>query len=324
MNANPGRSAFVLTAGVVAFVWLANPGKAQATPQQYRSDPAGLAARAHAEFARFVRTTSSARPVAPAIKAKAASGNSRGAKPALGTRSNKPLITVTSAGAGQGGYVHFFLLRSPDESLEVQVGIELPDQRIAWSFPDLGVTVSPFIEAGVIRAGGKDYELWHLYGIRPFPDDAAMAALQKELAARIDPWVKARTPYCLHDGPRSNCMSCLGFVLRALFPGRNSDYPDLPRDFWRAGIASRYTTSDLLLYLTGMLDLPTRQARLQRIARLELPDHLRRDLEELVYSMGPTESAPAPRAGTAPGSPQKRPEPRPPRVGTRPTQRSKL
>ncbi|MCW5606088.1 MAG: hypothetical protein KIT18_16230, partial [Burkholderiales bacterium] len=198
-----------------------------------------------------------------------------------------------------------------DETLEVQIGIELPDQRIAWSFPDLGATVSPFIAEGVVEAGGREYEIWHLYGIRPFPDDAAMAALSRALPARIEPWIRARTPYCLNDTPGGKCMSCLGFVLRALFPGRRGGYPELPRDFWRTGAASRYTPGDLLLYLTGMLDLPTREARLRRLARLALPEGLREELEGLVYAMSATEAAPS--AGAA----QPRPQPRPPKVGVR-------
>lgn len=315
-------------------------GDAQASALQGRSGPVtGFAARAEAEFTRFIRTTSLAgsvvlaskplpgtfRAASPVVGAKSPSGSTTREPPTGGAaRADKPVITATATGAGQAGYVHYFLIRMPDHMLEIQVGIELPDQRIAWSFPDLGVVVSPFIESGVVPASGNDYEVWHLYGIRPFPDDAAMAALRKELVDRIHPWVEAATPYCENDSPRSNCMSCLGFVLRALFPGRQSGYPDLPRDFWRAGTASRYTTKDLLLYLTGMLDLPTREARLQRIARLTLPDDLREDLEELVYSMGAVESAASANAGTPQGSAQKRPGARPSKVGTRPAQRRRL
>jgi len=277
---------------------------------------AGISTRADVEITRFLSVTTRSRHPFPA--AKPMPGNSRAAAPATGTRAGKPIVTAAAAGAGQAGYVHYFIVQLPDESLEIQVGIELPDQRIAWSFPELGVVISPFIEAGVVQAGGKEYDVWHLYGIRPFPDDAAMARLGRELAGRIQPWVRAGTPYCENDGPDSNCMSCLGFVLRALFPGRGSDYPGLPRDFWRAGTASRYTTRDLLLYLTGMLDLPTRQARLQRLGGLQLPDALREDVEALVYSMSPSESA-APA-----GASQKRPVARPATTGTRPGLRRKL
>ncbi len=317
------RSAVGLIAALVSFIGLAHPGAAQASALKGRGDPvAGIAARADAEFTRFIRTTSRARSIVPGPKP--LPGNARAAGPAAVTRADKPVVTATATGAGQAGYVHYFIIKLPDDTLEIQVGIELPDQRIAWSFPDLGVTLSPFIESGVVAAGGKEYEVWHLYGIRPFPDDAAMAVLRKELADRIHPWVKAGIPYCENDGPRSNCMSCLGLVLRALFPGRSSDYPDLPRDFWRAGSASNYTTRDLLLYLTGMLELPSREARLQRIARLTLPDELREYLEELVYAMGAFESAASASAVKPQGSAQKRPTARSSKVGTRSTLRRRL
>ena len=282
----------------------------------------GTGFAAAAKYTRFIERISSARAIVLANKPSIAS--SRQARSLGKARAERPVVTAAAPGVGQDGYVHYFLMRMPDETLEVQVGIELPDQQIAWSFPALGVAVSPFIEAGVVSAGGKDYEVWHLYGIRPFPDDAAMATLQKALPARIRPWVEGKTPYCENDGPRSTCMSCLGFVLRVLFPGRNGAYPNLPRDFWRAGTASRYTTRDLLLYLTGMLDLPTREARLQRIAKLALPDDLREDLEALVYSMGATESAATAGAGSPASSARKGADLRAAKSGNRAVQRRKL
>ncbi|MEK6593925.1 MAG: hypothetical protein AABZ67_12695 [Pseudomonadota bacterium] len=302
---------------------LVHSGIAQASLPQGRSTVAGSAVRAETEFIRFVRATSRVRP-AVAAAPKSPPANTLAASPGTGTRADKPVIAATAAGTDQAGYVHYFLLRLPDDTLEIQVGIEMPDQRIAWSFPDLGVVISPFVESGIVPAGGKDYEVWHLYGIRPFPDDAAMATLRGELANRIQPWAKAATPYCENDGPRSSCMSCLGFVLRVLFPGKYSDYPVLPRDFWRAGTASRYTTRDLLLYLTGMLDLQTREARLQRIASLTLPENLREDLEELVYSMGAFETAATADAAAPRNLSQKRPGVRPAKIGVRPIQRRKL
>lgn len=202
-----------------------------------------------------------------------------------GVRAAKPLHAVTGTAFGQAGYVHYFLLRMPDETLEVQVGIELADQRIAWSFPGHGVTISPFIDAGEKESGGRIYEVWHLYGLRPFPDDNAMASLRRELPVRVDRWVKAGLPYCLDDGPRSNCISCLGFVLRALYPVRNG-YPQIPADFSRTRISNQYTPNDLLLYLSGMLELPDRNARMQRLQRQTLPADLREDLEELIYGIG--------------------------------------
>lgn len=238
----------------------------------------GQAVRAEGQYARLLKANPGSRSITLANKGPA------------NPRSSKPL-SVAGVAPGQAGYVHYFLLRMPDESLEVQVGIELADQRIAWSFPGLGVVVSPFIDGETIQAGGKSYEVWHLYGIRPHADAAAMARLHRELPARVERWVKTGISYCLDDAPGANCMSCVGLVLRALFPGR-ADYPALPRNFWRTAQNSRYTPNDLLLYMTGMLDLPDRNARLQRISRLELPPELRMDLEDLVRAIGTHEVAP--------------------------------
>lgn len=239
----------------------------------------GQAVRAEEQYARLLKAWPGSRTITLASKA------------SVNPRSNKSL-SAAGVAPGQAGYVHYFLLRMPDESLEVQLGIELADQRIAWSFPGLGVVVSPFIDSGTVQAGNNSYEVWHLYAIRPHSDAAAMARLQKELPARIERWVKAGIPYCLDDAPKANCMSCLGLVLRALYPGRADDYPVMPRNFWRAGMGSRYTPDDLLLYLTGMLELPDRNTRLQRINQLGLPPDLRLDLEDLVYAMGVDEAPP--------------------------------
>jgi hypothetical protein len=227
-------------------------------------------------------------------------------KPVPATRGTAPLHSVVGVAPGQAGYVHYFLLRMPDDSVEVQVGIELEDQRIAWSFPELGVVISPFISGETLEVGNNSYDVWHLYGLRPFPDNAAMARLRKTLPARVNAWVKSGIPYCLDDTPQGNCMSCIGFVLRALFPGSRG-YPELPRDFWRSSPGNRYTPNDLLLYLTGMLDLPDRNARLRRLHQLAMPADMRNDLESLIHAIGTGESKPAvaarPRArpGTARG-----------------------
>lgn len=200
-------------------------------------------------------------------------------------------LAVSGVAPGQAGYVHYFLIKLPDDTVEIQVGIELADQRIAWSFPGMGVVVSPFIAGETIEAGSASYDVWHLYGLRPMSDAGAMARLQRELPGRIARWVNAGVPYCLDDAPKQNCMSCLGFVMRVLFPGRD-DYPAPPRSFSRTTNPSRYTPNDLLLYLTGMHDLPDRNTRLQRINTLALPPDLRLDLEKLVYAMGAGEAAP--------------------------------
>jgi hypothetical protein len=209
------------------------------------------------------------------------------------SRASAPVVAVSGPAEGQAGYVHYFLLRLPDGTTEVQIGIETHDQQIAWSFPEAGVVVSPFTDDGVVEAGGKHYEIAHLYGLRPFPDQASMAALRQALPGRIRPWTDSKTPYCEDDGPENRCMSCLGFVMRVLFPGRTDAYPDVPRDLQRAVNGGHYTTHDLLLYLTGMLALPNRDARLRRIARLQLPDNLRSDLRILVRTMRRPAAAPA-------------------------------
>jgi len=243
-----------------------------------------------------------------------------GTQPAAAARGEMPLLTATSNGPGQAGYVHYFIVRLPDESVEVQVGIELADRRIAWSFPGLGVTVSPFVAEGVVSAQGQDYEVWHLYGIRPFADDGAMAALTRMLTARVEAWVRSGTPYCLNDAGRADCMSCLGFVLRVLYPPRAGDYPSLPRGLARAGnAATGYSPNDLLLYLAGMLDLATREARLQRLSRLALPEELRDDLEALLYQSAGSALADAP-----PQAAPQRSGARAPKAGNRSTLQPRL
>lgn len=207
-----------------------------------------------------------------------------------------PIVAVTSAGAGQAGYIHYFVISGPDGEPEIQVGVELADQRIAWSFPGIGAAISPFVTEGVVTAAdGTEYDVWHLYGLRPFPGDRAMASLRAGLAARLKPLLDARTPHCETEPRAGGCISCLGLVLRALFPGRAGGYPSLPRD-WPEGTGGHYTTRDLLLYLSGIAQLASREARLKRLARQPLPADLRDDLEHLVYAMGAFDAAAAPPA----------------------------
>jgi hypothetical protein len=269
--------------------------------------------RAAAEYARSIRSIAGERVVVLANKP---AGEAPRRARTL-SRASAPVIAVPGPAEGQAGYVHYFLLRLPDGSTEVQIGIETQDQQIAWSFPEVGAVVSRFIDGAVVEAGGKDFEIWHLYGLRPFPDDASMAALRKALPGRIRNWTERNTPYCDDDGPDRRCMSCLGFVMRVLFPGRASEYPDVPRDFQRAVAGERYTTHDLLLYLTGLYELPSRDARMRRIARLSVPDNLRADLSTLVRTMRPVAAAPAAGAGPAASAAQK-----PPAAGAR--ERKKL
>jgi len=209
-----------------------------------------------------------------------------------------PVHTVKSTAPGQAGYVHFFLLELPDGETETQVGIELPDGRIAWSFPDVGVSVSPFIQAGRVEINGKLYGVQHMYGLRPFPDEASMLALGRELWERVIPWVEDQIPYCNSAvRPEQICLSCLGFALHVLFPGRTPAYPGLPTDFPRTASRLYYTTDDLLFYLTGLHLYPNREARLARLNELTLPELLRQELTELTLSIDAGDVADAPRAG---------------------------
>jgi hypothetical protein len=167
----------------------------------------------------------------------------------------------------------------------------LPDQRIAWSFLDLGVVVSPFMEAGYVQVNRKPYEVQYLYGVRAFPDDESMRVLRAELEARVLPYAEAETPYCLVRGPSDPaCVSCLGFVLRILFPGASPAYAALPPDFERAALKSIYTTDDFLLYLAGLHGMRDREARLKRVDELALPDNLREDVIRLVNTVEPNNS----------------------------------
>jgi hypothetical protein len=197
--------------------------------------------------------------------------------------SNTPVVTATGTGPEQSGYVHYFVITDAEGERETQVGIELPGDRIAWSFPGLGVVVSPFMRSGVIAANGRAYEVDHLYGIRPFSDERAMQVLRQELSARVAPWAEANTPYCDEQRPSNGvCMSCLGFVLRVLYPPRdNAALPALPDDFRNAkkGI---YTTEDLLLYLAGVRVDAARLAQVKHIESLTVPEEMRQELVRII------------------------------------------
>ena len=196
---------------------------------------------------------------------------------------------VTSAGPGQAGYVHYFLLTYPDKSLEYHVGIELDDQRIAWSFPNLGVTVVPFEKRGVIDAGGVPIIVEHLHGIRPFASEVEMRTLQAQLAPRVALWIDDGIPYCLMRQPGGDfCLSCGDFVVRILYPGPRPLTPALPRDFARVtGSGIAYNTDDLLLYLVGLSNLPDRQSMLGHLAKLDIPAVMR---EDILYMIGTQEA----------------------------------
>jgi hypothetical protein len=214
-------------------------------------------------------------PVAPAIQRTIAT--------AALLRNRLPVVTATTVAPGQAGYVHFFIITDTSGEMETQLGIELDDQRIAWSVPGLGVIVSPFIADGEIGSDAKLFKVRHLYGLRPFPDDALMRTLQKSMLSRIIPLVEDGTPYCyLRPLHGDFCLNCLGFAMRVLFPGPTTNFPTLPDDFSRKGADAFYTTEDMLLYLAGLHGIATQPARLQRIAQLDIPQNLRDDLLLLV------------------------------------------
>ena len=244
----------------------------------------------------------------------------------------KPLKAVTSVGSAQAGYVHYFLITHPDDSLEYQVGIELEDQRIAWSFPEAGVMVSEFVKKGAITANGKPFKIEHLHGIRPFARDAEMRLLQKDLTQRVAQWVDNETPYCLLRQPgQAFCLSCGDFVVRILYPGTHPLIPALPRDFLRS-VGAAYTTDDLLLYLVGLHDQPDKHAMLAKLATLDIPVVMREDLLAMIQGSTPdvpaTSVAAAPRTSPAiPGTPAAQRAAKPAtaaRIAARRTQAKKL
>ena len=200
------------------------------------------------------------------------------ASAALDARATSPVVTVAGTAPGQTGYVHFFIVRAAGGEWETQVGVEMPDQRIAWSFFELGVIVSPFVESGVMPANRKQIEFQYLYGVRPFPDEASMRVLRAELEARVLPYAEAETPYCTVRGPSdAPCLSCLSFVMRMLFLGATPDHERAQKTI--------YNTDDLLLYLAGLHGLRDREARLKRIDELALPQDVREDVVRLVNTI---------------------------------------
>ena len=153
--------------------------------------------------------------------------------------------------------------------------------------PNAGVIVSEFIKNGVLNANGTVFKVEHLHGIRPFPSDAQMHVLQKELTQRVAPWVDNETPYCLfrqRDDPF--CLSCGDFVVRILYPGATPLVPKLPADFVRQ-LGVGYTTDDLLMYLVGLHNLPNKQAKLAQLAALDLPAGMRADITTMIHDSEP-------------------------------------
>lgn len=193
---------------------------------------------------------------------------------------------VTAPGADQAGYVHYWRITAPDGEQETQVGIELPDQRIAWSFPGLGVHITPFIAAGEVDANGRGFQVQHLYGLRPFASDTMMRSLRSSLMRRVTPLVKQQVPYCELNGVTPGlCMSCMGFVAQVLFPGRTPEYANFPRNFTRIDGEYYHTTEDLLLYLTGLNTRTTDAARKRRLDAIGGPPALQEELIRLTAKL---------------------------------------
>lgn len=194
----------------------------------------------------------------------------------------KALPVVTATGIGQTGYVHYWVITAPDGEEEIQVGLELSGGRIAWAFPELGVQVVPFIAEGEVDARGQRFRVQHLYGLRPFADDAAMRVFREQVEHRVAYWIDNETAYC-YSGTREReiCLSCMGLVMQVLFPGKTPAHPAVPQDFPRIGGDLQYSTEDLLLYLTRLHLLPGEAARRQRIAVMGGPPALREELTRL-------------------------------------------
>jgi hypothetical protein len=209
----------------------------------------------------------------------------------VASRAGVPVVTVQGAGPGQAGYVHYFVITGPDGQAINHVAVEMDGHRIVSSFPDDGVSITPFVKRGAVTtSAGNVYDVEHLYGIRPFADDAAMRTLQRELDSRVQAWVG--TPFCDELTPaRELCVSCLSLAMSVLYPER------LPADF-KGAQKGLYTTEDLLLYLTGVrVDAP-RDTRAKRIAALAVPASLRDDLVRIsgeVDASRAAEAAPAQR-----------------------------
>lgn len=228
---------------------------------------------------------------------------------------------VIDVAEGQAGYVHYFLITHPDGTPEDQVGIELEDQRIAWSFPGAGVIVSGFVSNGTLDIAGKTFFIEHLHGIRPFRTAGEMQSLRNDLSRRVAYWVDEETPYCIFRQPGEQlCLNCGDFVARILFPATNSLMVGLPEALTRA-VGNMPTTDDLLIYMLGLHQLPDAKSRLRQLATLNLPESLRLDVMEMLQPDSPTLQAAAPGATTPGLVPGRKPISR---VATRRTQNRRL
>ena len=107
--------------------------------------------------------------VAAGISPKRAEGTPRAREPRPEPRAD---IGAVTGAAGQAGYVHYFVITGPDGETETQVGIELADGRVVWSFPEAGVFVSPFMAWGSVTIGATRYDVEHLFGVASVPGSA--------------------------------------------------------------------------------------------------------------------------------------------------------
>lgn len=238
--------------------------------------------------------------LASAVAQAAALEPPRVASPAIPAGA-KSIRAVTDVADGQAGYVHYFLITHPDGTPEDQVGIELEDQRVAWSFPGAGVIVSEFVKNGILNIAGKTFFIEHLHGIRPFRTAGEMQTLRNDLSRRVAYWVDEETPYCIFRQPGERiCLNCGDFVASILFPAANSLMMGLPEELTRNS-GNMATADDLLMYMLGLHTLPDTKSRLQQLATMDLPYSLRQDVTEMLQSDHPTLAAAtgAPTAGPA-------------------------
>lgn len=206
----------------------------------------------------------------------------KSANPPTQTDRNTAALTATTVAAGQAGYVHYFVITHPDGTLEDHVGIEMEDQRIAWSFPGSGVSVAEFIKNGTVESDGKIYKVEHQYAVRPLRSAQEMQSLRANLTRRVAVWVDDETPYCAFRRPEESfCLSCGDFIVRIIFPSTNPMSAGLPRDFVR-NLGQALTTDDLLLYMLGLHNLPNSKSRLDKLATLNLPLSLQKDVRDLL------------------------------------------
>lgn len=243
------------------------------------------------------------------------------AAPVAAADAKLAIHAVTRVADGQAGYVHYFLITHPDGTLEEQVGIELEDQRIAWSFPGAGVSVSEFVNNGLLNIAGERFFIEHLHGIRPFRTTAEMRVLRNELNSRVAFWIDNDTPYCVFRQPSEPfCLNCGDFVARILFPGATPQLVGLPKEFTRT-LGDMPTTDDLLIYMLGLHNLPDVKSRLQRLASLKLPESLRLDVAAMLQPDNTALASATPAATAASGTPEKKSRSR---LAVRKTQNKKL